>query len=172
MTTDRDSWDEYHLKMAHLVATRSKDPRSKVGAVIVSEENLVLSTGYNGLARGVLDLEERIDERDEKLRWIYHAESNAIVNAARLGIALKGSTIHVSKFPCVGCANAIVQAGIRRVHTDDAKTWKHDPTGDDGARSIRVFSEAGVILHAPNLPLGQAPESRPPVERANGQHII
>lgn len=157
MEAVRESWDEFYLKMARLISSRSRDPKSPVGAVIVSDDNQVLSTGYNGLARGVLDINERLEDRDEKLRWICHAESNAIINAARRGIALRGASIYVTKFPCVGCASAIVQAGIVRVLTNDDATWKNDPNGDDGARSIRVLAEAGVKLHAPNLPLADAP---------------
>jgi dCMP deaminase len=153
------NWDEYFMRLAECVAEASKDD-SKVGAVVVSAEKTVISTGYNGLARNVLDLEERIAPDDEKLRWVCRAEANAIFNAARLGVPLNGSTIYVTKFPCVGCANAIVQAGFVRVYTCDQNTWKKDPNGDDGSRSIRVLSEAGVRLHAPELPLAPAPKTK------------
>jgi dCMP deaminase len=147
----RPEWDEYFIKMAELVSARSKDPKCQVGAVIVGEEKVVLATGYNGPARGVLDLQERLNERDEKLRWMCHAEVNAIFNAARVGTALKGGTIYVTKFPCAACANAIVQVGLVRLYTLDDETWKNDPSGDDGTRSLRILNEGRVNLHAPKM---------------------
>src|SRR5262245_29713396 len=105
--------------MAEVAKKRSKDPKSQVGAVIVSQERVVLATGYNGPARGVLDLSERIlSDKTEKLRWMCHAEANAIFNATRSGTVLTGSMMYVTKFPCVGCAGAIVQAGLRRIYTE------------------------------------------------------
>ena len=96
-------WDQYFLDIARAVAWKSKDPKCQVGAVIVSEDQLVLATGFNGLARGVFDAEDLLQDAKEKLRWICHAETNAIFNAARTGASLKGCTIFVTKFPCLVC---------------------------------------------------------------------
>src|SRR4030095_13851362 len=125
---------------------------SQVGAVIVREkDHIILSTGYNGPARGVLDLPNRLETREEKLRWVCHAETNAIYNAARIGLSIEGATIYVTKFPCVACSSAIVQVGIVRVFSYDTKPWKHDPFDDGcGTRSFAVLREAGVIVHTPN----------------------
>jgi len=76
------SWNEYFIQLAGLAASRSKDPSTKVGCVIASYDNMVLSTGYNGLPRNVLDLSERM-ERPAKYLWTAHAEENAVAQAAR-----------------------------------------------------------------------------------------
>ncbi|MDH4079079.1 MAG: dCMP deaminase family protein [Nitrospira sp.] len=155
----RQSWDEYFYEMAKLVATRSRDD-CPVGAVVVGEDQVVIATGYNGLARRVSDLEERIDTKPEKLRWTVHAEANAICNAARVGTSTKDGTIYVTKFPCSMCSGLLVQAGIRRLVTHDTAFWGHDPNGDDGQRSLRMLMEAGVEIHAPNINIGEIPTGR------------
>jgi dCMP deaminase len=124
--TSVPEWDEYFLAIAQVVKLKSKDPRCPVDAVIVSPDNLVLATGYNGLARCVADDETLLEHVPEKLRWICHAEENAILNAARTGASTRGSTIYVTKFPCFNCCNAIVQAGITRIYTHDHKYWDDD----------------------------------------------
>ena len=100
---DVPSWDEYFLAIGHVVKLKSKDPKCPVGAVIVSPDHLVLSTGYNGLARGVADDEQLLEDVPEKLKWICHAEENAILNAARAGASTRGCTIYVTKFPLLQC---------------------------------------------------------------------
>ena len=107
-----DSWDEYFLWMATAASIKSKDPRCRVGAVIASQTNVLLSTGFNGLARGVHDDKHVLDDPEEKLKVICHAEQNAILNAARIGVAVEGASIFVTKFPCLACCNHIIQAGI------------------------------------------------------------
>lgn len=154
----RKSWDEYFYEMAKLVATRSRDD-CPVGAVVVGEDRVVISTGYNGLPRRVSDLEERL-EKVEKLRWTVHAETNAICNAARVGTSTKDCTIYVTKFPCSMCSGLLVQAGIRRLVTLDTSFWKNDPNGDPGERSLRVLMEAGVEIHAPNINIGEIQTER------------
>jgi dCMP deaminase len=114
-----DNWDEYFLYMATAASIKSKDPRCRVGAVIASSNNVILSTGFNGLARGVHDDKHILDDPDEKLKVICHAEQNAILNAARVGIAIEGATIFVTKFPCLACCNHIIQVGIARIYTHD-----------------------------------------------------
>lgn len=107
-------WDDYFAEMAILVASKSKDPSTKCGAVIIGPDNEVRSTGFNGFPRGVKD-DERINERPLKYYYIEHAERNAIYNAARHGNSLKGCTMYVTGTPCHDCARAIIQSGIKRV---------------------------------------------------------
>lgn len=150
----RPSWDDYWIEIAEVVKTRSNDPSCQVGAVIVRGNNILVSTGYNGFARGVQHHERRLVKEPgspEKLRWMCHAEQNAIYNAARVGVSVEGATIYTSKFPCLICTNAIVQAGIVRVHTRDTKPYDDDLVADDGSRVITVLLEAGVKLEAPRL---------------------
>jgi dCMP deaminase len=144
-------WNTYFLRIAAVVSVKSKDPRSPVGAVICSPDNVVISTGFNGFARGVFDDAKRLDRQREKLQWICHAEVNAIMNAARVGVALQDAQIYVTKFPCLSCCNAIVQAGIRRVCTHDNKFWDGD--GDkSGARKLELIRQTRLIVDAPFHP--------------------
>jgi dCMP deaminase len=148
-----DRWDEYFLHVAQAVSIKSKDPKCPVGAVIVSEDNVIVSTGFNGLARGVHDDEKTLFDADEKLRVICHAENNAILNAARVGgRPLHGTTIYVTKFPCLACCNAIIQAGIRRIYTHDHEFWKDDPADEDHSRKNRMLREARIRVDAPYHP--------------------
>ena len=112
---DYISWDEYFMGIAMLAAKRSKDPSTQVGACIVSEDNIIISTGYNGMPKGCSDDEfpwEREGE-DTKYPYVVHAELNAILNAN--GRSLKGSKLYVALFPCNECAKAIIQSGVKEV---------------------------------------------------------
>lgn len=147
-----EDWDEYFLGIALMVARKSKDPRCRVGAVIVSKDKLVLSTGFNGLARGVFDDEDLLANVDEKLKWICHAEINSILNAARTGVPVKGCAIFVNKFPCFECCNAIAQAGIERIYTHDHRYWDDDPVDGDHSRKPALLKQARIRVDAPFHP--------------------
>jgi dCMP deaminase len=148
-----DNWDEYFLNIAKAVSIKSKDPKCPVGAVIVSEDNIILSTGFNGLPRGVHDDEQTLLDAAEKLRVICHAEDNAIMNAARVGgRPLQGTAIYVTKFPCLACCNAIIQAGIKRIYTHDDSFWNDDPADENHSRKKRVLHEARIEVDAPYHP--------------------
>jgi dCMP deaminase len=142
------SWDGYFLRFAALAATRSKDPSSGVGAVLV-RDNQVLATGYNGNARGVRDdVPERL-ERPEKYNWVVHAEENAILSAARHGVSTFGASLYVTPlFPCGRCASSIVNAGIVEVVSSDSKQdnprWRAE-----FERAMQMFNEAGVRVRSP-----------------------
>lgn len=112
------TWDEYFMGVAVLAAKRSKDPNTQVGACIVDENNVILSTGYNGFPIGCSDdvfpWERSAEaETDTKYPYVVHAELNAILNAG--GKSLRGSRIYVALFPCNECAKAIIQSGIKEV---------------------------------------------------------
>ena len=109
------SWDEYFMGIALLAAQRSKDPGTQVGACIVSPENIIISTGYNGLPNGCSDDEfpwER-EGANTKYPFVVHAELNAILNAG--GRVLRGARLYVALFPCNECAKAIIQSGVKEV---------------------------------------------------------
>lgn len=109
------SWDEYFMGVAMLAAGRSKDPNTQVGACIVSPENIIISTGYNGMPKGCSDDDfpwERTGE-ETKYPFVVHAELNAILNAN--GRDLRGSRLYVALFPCNECAKAIIQSGVKEV---------------------------------------------------------
>ena len=112
---DYISWDEYFMGIAMLAARRSKDPNTQVGACIVSQDNIIISTGYNGMPKGCSDDEFPWDRTGEETKYPYvvHAELNAILNAN--GRDLRGSRIYVALFPCNECAKSIIQSGIKEV---------------------------------------------------------
>ena len=105
---------EYFIKLADVVAEKSKDRSTKVGVVVVGPDREIRSTGYNGFPRGINDDIDERHERPAKYDWTEHAERNAVYNAARMGQSLKDCTMYFNwePCPCVDCARAIIQAGI------------------------------------------------------------
>ena len=120
---NRPSWDEYFMEMAELARTRSTCLRRGVGAVIV-KDNRVIATGYNGSPKGIAHCEETgclrqqlgvpSGKQHELCRGL-HAEQNAIIQAACLGISIEGATLYCTTQPCIICTKMIINAGIRRV---------------------------------------------------------
>ncbi|MCD7756514.1 MAG: dCMP deaminase family protein [Firmicutes bacterium] len=138
--TDYISWDEYFMGIAILAAHRSKDPNTQVGACIVSPDNIIISTGYNGMPKGCSDDEfpwSRVGE-DTKYPYVVHAELNAILNAN--GRDLRGSRLYVALFPCNECAKAIIQCGVKEV------LYLSDKYADspETQASKRMLAAAGV----------------------------
>lgn len=141
--TDYISWDEYFMGVAILSAMRSKDPGTQVGCCIVSQNNKILSMGYNGLPTGCSDDEfPWVREGDNPLetKYLYttHSELNAILNYS--GGSLEGSKIYVTLFPCNECAKAIIQSGIKEL------IYACDKYSDTPAviASKRMFDAVGV----------------------------
>ena len=112
---DYINWDEYFMGVAMLAARRSKDPNTQVGACIVSPDNIIISTGYNGMPKGCSDDEFPWEREgiETKYPYVVHAELNAILNAN--GRDLRGSRLYVALFPCNECAKAIIQSGVKEV---------------------------------------------------------
>jgi dCMP deaminase len=138
--TDYISWDEYFMGVAKLAARRSKDPSTQVGACIVSQDNIIISTGYNGMPKGCSDDEFPWDREgaETKYPYVVHAELNAILNAN--GRDLRGSRVYVALFPCNECAKAIIQSGVKEVVY---LSNKYDGTPSVEA-SKRMLDAAGV----------------------------
>lgn len=139
------NWDQYFMDIAKAVSARSKDRSTKVGCVIVGPDKGIRSTGYNSFPRGINDNIEGRHQRPEKYAWTEHAERNAIYAAARTGTPTEGCTAYLPWFPCMDCARALVQAGIKEVvgvkpDLSDAR-W-----GADFARAETLFAEAGVAV--------------------------
>jgi dCMP deaminase len=113
------TWDEFFMNIAGVYATKSKDPSTKVGAVIVGPDREQRAGGFNGFCRGVVDDPKRFPERHarpEKYSWFEHAERNAIYNAARVGTPTKGCTLYIKGGPpCADCARGVIQSGIIEV---------------------------------------------------------
>lgn len=140
-------WHEYFFSIADTVRQKSKDPRSKIGAVIVSPNNSILSTGYNGFPRGVADTPERWSGT-RKYDYVVHAEENAILAAAFHGHALKDSTMYLVAFdppwPCKDCAQAIIQAGITKFYGSPRLGRAPDHWQDSLRVAEEMMGEAGV----------------------------
>jgi hypothetical protein len=102
--------------------------------------------------RGVDDVDTLLADVPEKLKMICHAEANAIMNAARIGVPLENATIYVTKFPCLSCCNAIIQAGISRIYTHDHRYWSDDPLDKEHFRKPIVLQPAGIQVDAPFHP--------------------
>jgi dCMP deaminase len=143
---DVPGWDAYYLQICNVVASRSKDPNTQVGCVVVGPAHEIRSTGYNSLPRGIRDDVPERFERPTKYLWIEHAERNAICNAARAGTATEGCTIYVEIMPCMDCARAIVQAGIIEVVVSQARMTQYSSAYYDEHFGIveTLFAEASV----------------------------
>ena len=161
MSEKRDgyiTWDEYFMGVAKLSAMRSKDPNTQVGACIVSQDNKILSMGYNGFPKGCSDDEFPWDKMDEdpynrKYFYVTHSELNAILNYR--GGSLEGSKLYVTLFPCNECAKAIIQAGIQTI------VYESDKYANDASTraSKRMLNAAGVRYYQ-YIPTGRKIEYR------------
>ena len=141
---DYIKWDEYFMAIAKLSAMRSKDPNTQVGACIVSDDNRILSIGYNGAPNGFKDdnfpWSREGDFCNTKYAYVCHAEMNAILNFRGSRKDLTGAKIYVDLFPCNECAKLIIQSGIKEViYLSD----KYDGT-DANVASKRLFKECDV----------------------------
>lgn len=133
----RKSWDQHFLDIAKLVAERSKDPHTKVGAVLVRDRRII-SSGYNGIPRGVLEDDPKRHLPPTKYLYYEHAERNALYNSVYEGISTKGSTLYCTWTSCTDCARGLIQAGIKRIVVPE------DPVITD--IWLENFSIAGVML--------------------------
>lgn len=151
----RIDWDTLFMGMAYLVAMRSPDRSTHVGAVVVTRDNRVASMGYNGFPNGI-EIPQDGDprwERPEKYNWMVHAEANSVYNAGRVGVPLRGCRLYCMLPPCAGCAQAIVQAGIDMViihqegRDEFIRRQKPDQKWVDSVEaSMQMFKEARVTV--------------------------
>lgn len=137
-------WDKRFLRIAEEVRLWSKDPGTKVGCVLVNDRR-ILSTGYNGFPASISDDLERYIDREYKLSVTVHAEANAILNAAKNGTKVEGSTLYVTFPPCSQCASAVIQAGVAKVVCPDPalapERWRNNFIAANN-----LFYEAGVLV--------------------------
>lgn len=135
-----EKWDRHFLELALHHSKLSKDPSTRVGSVIVGPDKEILSAGFNGFPRGVLDTPERLADRATKLKLVVHAEMNALLAAARTGMRLKGCSLYLAATddtgkvwggpPCTRCMVEIIQVGINEIVTYPLKEgfskWHED----------------------------------------------
>lgn len=139
MSRGKEWWDNWFVNMAKYVSTASKDPSTQTGSVITDPNRRVISVGYNGLAKGVEDLPERLNNREIKYKIIVHCERNALLFANR---SVEGCTLYTWPFmSCSTCAAMVIQAGIKRV----VAPWSDNPRWvAEFELSQQMFKEAGV----------------------------
>ena len=139
------NWDKRFLKLAKHSSEWRKDPSIKVGCVVVGPDRELRSPGFNGLPRGIEDNEQRLNNREIKYPLICHAEENAIMHAARIGISLKDCTAYVTWPPCTRCARSLIQAGISTIvypeNIEIPERWM-----DDFNLSLNMLKEAKINL--------------------------
>ena len=145
-------WDIRFMRLAKEISTWSKDPSSKIGAVIVNDERRILATGYNGFPRGIEDTEERLNDKEQKYPRIVHAELNALLGALYNGVSVKDATLYVYGLPvCADCTKSVIQSGIKRViismYSLDNKKWSEQWD----RLSKPMFEEAQVSISYLNI---------------------
>lgn len=134
-------WDRRFLDLAKFISSWSKDKSTKVGAVIIDDKRRIVSTGYNGLPTSVKDTDERLDDRDLKLKIMVHAEHNAVLFAGR---SVEDCTLYTWPFmPCSNCGSMIIQAGIKRV----VAPYSDNPRWAESFKLCeQIFKEADIEL--------------------------
>lgn len=144
-----DKWDDYFLRICSSASRLSKDQSTQLGAVIVGPDKEIRSTGYNSFPRGIEDHFDYRQQRPQKYFYFEHAERNAIYNAGRVGVPLKGSTLYCKWPPCADCARACIQVGIVEI------VYEEMPTNRPGwmesfAAAQEMLNEAGIRLRRIN----------------------
>lgn len=149
--------DQHFMALAHELAASSTERGRRVGAVIVDPDDEVISTGFNRFPQGVDDSPRDRHERTngEKYFWSSHAERNAIYAAARSGVSTSGCTLYVPWYPCVECAKAIIESGIREL-VAYAPDFSEDRWGRQFKKVGQMLQEAGVSVRFIK-PLGTLP---------------
>ena len=138
-------WGDKYIHLAKQISTWSKDPSTKVGAVVIGEYGQLLSQGYNGFPRGISDTDDRLNNRERKYELVVHAEMNAIYNASLTGVSLRDSTLYVYGLPiCNECAKGIIQVGIKKVVAMRPKEYNSD-WDKSNKNAEALFREADVM---------------------------
>lgn len=136
-------WDAFFFAVSDTCANMSKDESTRLGAVVVGPDREIRATGFNSFPRGVVDTDPGRQVRPIKYYFIEHAERNAIYNAARVGVSLKGCVLYCQWEPCADCARAIIQAGISSVVVRERcpERW-----GESVTLGGLMLAEAGVAV--------------------------
>jgi len=141
-------WDRRFLELAKHISGWSKDPSTQLGCVIVGPDREIRSTGYNGFARGVAD-DGRLEDREQKYPLIVHAEENAILNGALVGVSLKGCKSYAGWTPCSRCARMLIQTGVSEVIFEEREIPER--WAADFQLGQRMLAEAGVHFRGVSL---------------------
>jgi len=148
MNKDRLDWRDFFKELTLLTAKRSPDPQTQVGAVIVSSENKVVSTGYNGAPRGIhpnsIPWERTADSPEQtKYPYVIHAELNAILNSP---CSVEGCTLYATLFPCIECMKAIIQSGIKELYYINEMSPSSGKFAEDWQNKLtrKLLQQAGI----------------------------
>jgi len=140
-----NKWHDRYLELAKNISNWSKDPSTKVGAIIIGDKGQILSQGYNGFPRGISDDADRLNIREIKLSLMVHAEMNAIYNATHAGICLNNSTLYVYGLPiCSECAKGIIQVGISKIVIAKESIGLRKEWAESWYRSNQMFNEVNI----------------------------
>lgn len=136
------------MTMAESIGALSKGRNTKVGCVLLTESRVVISSGYNGATRGCKadNLTDQRNVKPEKYFWIEHAERNSIYNAARLGVSTEGSVAVITHMPCMDCARALVQVGVKTIVVKEPTDRLMNIWEPHIKRSRTLFDEVGIDL--------------------------
>lgn len=145
-------WDEWFMRFVYLAADKSKDPRTKIGAVLVRDKHII-STGYNGHPIGVVD-KGRYDNRETKYEYVVHAEDNAVLSAARFGISTIGTTLYTQGIPCRECTKSVIQGGIKEVVVHKQWPCMSAKWRESAIISSTMLKEAGIKVRTFSKKLG------------------
>jgi dCMP deaminase len=147
MDFDDIGWDDEFMTMAYLVSMKSKDRRTRIGAVVIGPSKEIRSTGYNGFVRRLNDSVPERHESPEKHYWFEHAERNAIYNATLMGVSLIDCIMYTNGIPCMDCSRGVVQSGIKEVVVDKRWDLENSPKWrEHNKRALEMFAEVGVNL--------------------------
>jgi len=142
MKNKRLSWDKYFMEIAKMVAKRSTCDRRNVGAVIVKDKN-ILSTGYNGSPKGLPHCDEAGHEiSDGHCVRTIHAEANALIQAAKHGVAVDGAVMYLTDSPCYDCFKMLVNSGIKEVVYGEY----YDSRYDSSSKVLKLAKKAGIKI--------------------------
>lgn len=109
-------WDEIFMRDVYNIASKSKDPKTKIGAILV-KDNIPVISCFNGFPQRIKDLKERYENRDLKRKMVAHAEENTILLSAKFGKSTNGATCYTQGIPCSHCAITLIQGGITEIVT-------------------------------------------------------
>ena len=147
------TWDVWFMEQVYLVARKSKDPSTKIGALVVKDKHII-SSGYNGFPRSVKDKKDRYVNREMKYEFVVHAEDNSVLAAARFGISTLGTTLYTQGIPCCECAKSVIQGGISEIIVHKQWTMGHSRWKESCKVSSIMFKECGIPVRYLDAKLG------------------
>ena len=148
MSASELKWARYFFDLIKVIKSKSKDPNTKVGCVLVGNNKQILSTGYNDFPFGVKNNPSR-RKRPRKYSYTVHAEANCLLLAARSGVTTNNTTLYVQALPCNECTKLIIQSGIKRIIYEKSEwaKWKSQKYNEEHMKiSLEMLNEAKIEI--------------------------